>query len=410
MSGARKVVAARGRHRSLVGSLAVRAASRIFRNYTAIMAREFERCARQTALTQAAVLGRIAVATARTEYGRHHGVQAGADYESWREKLPIVDWEDVAPWIAEERERPGSLVGDPVVQWTRSRCGSCGHKLVPYTSSLKNSFARALSLWGHDLLSSGLKLRRGYCYLEIDPPEVRWRGTAEIADDADYVAGPIAALMRYALVVDSRARELRSSESFSRVVALSLIAAPELEVISLFHPSEFLTLLDYIVTHSGELAALLDTGRVTCENMTFEFARPPATRRAALLAGDLVQLWPELKIVSTPAEHVDAPSAAEIARRLPHALHQGKGVLTTEAPLTIPLDRAGGMVPIVNEVFYELELDDGTVHRLQDAVVAREYTVVISQAGGLVRYRTGERVRVTHHWHSLPCLQHVAYA
>ena len=390
--------------------LAVRGGARIFHGYSALGAREFVRSAERTPATQASVLRRLAEATARTEYGRSHGITADADYRAWRERLPVVDWLDLEPWIAREREHPGALVAAPVVQWTRSRCTSCTHKLIPYTSALKRSFTRALALWGHDLLSTGLKLRTGYCYLEIDPPEVRSSRTGEVADDGDYVARPLAALMRQVLVVDPQIRRLKDSASFERILALSLIAATELEVISLFHPSRFVALCEYIVAQRTELAALLDDGRATTDGHDFRFARLSLTRRAALLAGDLAALWPELRLVSTPAEHVDAASAADLAVRLPQAHHQGKGILTTEAPLTIPFSPAGGTVPIVHEVFYELESDDGTIHLLQDARTDLEYTLVISQAGGLVRYRTGERVRMTHRWRSLPCLQHVAYA
>ncbi len=138
------------------------------------------------------------------------------------------------------------------------------------------------------------------------------------------------------LVVDPRIRRLTDRDSFVRVLALSLVAAGELELISLFHPTWLVDVFSYIDAHAAELAATLDDGGVTVENQRFELARLSAPRRAALLAGDLAALWPALALVSTPAEHVDAPGAAELARRLPQAQHQGKGILTTEAPLTIP--------------------------------------------------------------------------
>src|SRR5439155_9777794 len=79
------------RIRSLPGSLAVRAAARIFQGYSAPGVRDFVRCAEQTASAQATVLRRLAVATARTEYGRSHGITADADYRAWRDRLPVVD-------------------------------------------------------------------------------------------------------------------------------------------------------------------------------------------------------------------------------------------------------------------------------------------------------------------------------
>src|SRR5687767_13355116 len=137
-------------------NVAVRTASRLFQSYYARTARDFARCAEQSVSAQADVLRRLAAAVARTEYGRRYGVEAGADYATWRARLPVVDWSDLEPWISRERKRPGVLVADPVVQWVRSRCSACTYKLVPYTAALKGSFTRALSLWAHDLLSAGL--------------------------------------------------------------------------------------------------------------------------------------------------------------------------------------------------------------------------------------------------------------
>lgn len=395
---------ASGMSRSLPRELAVRTASRLFQTYSGLAASEFSRCAEQTEASQVAVLRRLAAATARTEYGRRYGIDADADYAKWRE-LPVVDWPDLEPWITLERERPGALVADPVVQWVRSRCTHCMYKLVPYTAALKGSFSRALSLWGHDLVTAGLKLRTGYCYFEIDPPELRLAG--DFADDSDYVSRPLARLMRQVLVVDPRIKELRSTEHFQHVLALSLIAAAKLEVISIWHPTRFVEMCDYIVQQRERLASELDDARVTCEGQVFELTRLSPERKAALLAGDLAALWPALKLVSSPAEHEDAPSAAALARHLPQARHQGTGLMKTEAPLTIPLAVAGGWVPLVNEIFYELESDAGSVCPLVDAQVGGEYTIIISQAAGLARYRTGERVRVTHRWRSLPCLLHI---
>ncbi len=133
-------------------------------------------------------------------------------------------------------------------------------------------------------------------------------------------------------------------------------------------------------------------------------------RLAALAAGDLPALWPHLQLVSVCNHAMGAAGAAELARLLPHTFHQGKGLLTTEAPLTIPLRASGGYVPLVNDILYELEADDGAVVPLHVAEVGREYALVISQAGGLVRYRIGDRVRVTHVWRAIPCMEYVGYA
>ena len=396
--------------RSLPGSLAVKLTSRVFQRAMVRAVREFERTAADAPAAQDALFRRLVAQTARTEYGRRHGVDSGIDYSRWQSRVPVVDYEDIRPWVADERARPGALVAEPVVQWVRSRCTHCTDKVVPYTAALKRSFSRALSLWGYDLLDGGLPLQKGYAYLEIEPPEVRFGGSEALADDGDYVGWPLARVMQMVVVVDPKIRRLRQRANFDRVLALSLIAAADLELVSLWHPKWLVELCSYIEAERSELARLLDDRTLHCEGLEFRFAPLSRSRRAALLAGDFVALWPSLRLVSTPAEHVDAPHAAALARRFPQARVEGKGIMTPEAPLTIPFRPAGGAVPIVDEVFYELEADDGSVCRLEDAREDVEYTLVITQAGGLVRYRVGERVRMTHRWRALPCLLHTAWA
>ena len=108
---------------------------------------------------------------------------------------------------------------------------------------------------------------------------------------------------------------------------------------------------------------------------------------------------PNVKLVSCWA------TGAESLRELfPNAVIQHKGLLATEAPVTIPLFDAPGFVPVLDEVFFELEDDRGHVHRLDEVALGEEYALILSQKGGLVRYRLGDRVRATHAYRNAPCL------
>ena len=83
---------------------------------------------------------------------------------------------------------------------------------------------------------------------------------------------------------------------------------------------------------------------------------------------------------------------------------QGKGLLATEAPMTIPLIKAQGCVPVLNEVFFEFE-HQGNIYHLHELELGKVYSIIISQKGGLYRYRIGDRVRVTHYYLKTPCLE-----
>jgi hypothetical protein len=82
-------------------------------------------------------------------------------------------------------------------------------------------------------------------------------------------------------------------------------------------------------------------------------------------------------------------------------------LLATEAPITVPLVAAGGCVALLDEVFVELVAPDGTSHLLHEAREGHEYALLLTQAAGLLRYRLGDRVRVTGRYRDAPLLEFV---
>ncbi len=73
--------------------------------------------------------------------------------------------------------------------------------------------------------------------------------------------------------------------------------------------------------------------------------------------------------------------------------------------MTIPLIAAAGCVPILDEVFFEFEDLEGKIHYLHQLQKGGVYEIIISQKGGLYRYKIGDRIRVTHFYLNTPCLE-----
>ena len=73
--------------------------------------------------------------------------------------------------------------------------------------------------------------------------------------------------------------------------------------------------------------------------------------------------------------------------------------------MTIPLIPAKGSVPLLNEVFFEFLDESGFIYQLHELKQGKIYEMIISQKGGLYRYRIGDRVRFTHLYLNTPCLE-----
>src|SRR5262249_29613534 len=122
-------------------------------------------------------------------------------------------------------------------------------------------------------------------------------------------------------------------------------------------------------------------------------ARPA---RAALLRecdpDDVRAIWPDLSLVSCWADGPSRAPAEQLARRLGGVPVQPKELLATEGVVTIPLD---GLHPLAIESHLFEFLDaDGRARLAHELDEGGEYTPLVTTAGGLYRYRLGDRVRV----------------
>jgi hypothetical protein len=191
------------------------------------------------------------------------------------------------------------------------------------------------------------------------------------------------------------AQSADSLEAFRRQLALDLILCPDLEIISVWHPGYLLVLMDYIEACDPLLLrALPATLRRVLENETNPWPL----------------LWPSLQLISCWDCAAAALPAQQLAQRLPQAVLQGKGLLATEAPITLPLVAAGGCVPLVDEVFLEFERAEGRIDLLHELQIDIDYAVIVTQPAGLLRYRLGDRVRVVGRYRDAPLLTFVGRA
>jgi hypothetical protein len=99
-----------------------------------------------------------------------------------------------------------------------------------------------------------------------------------------------------------------------------------------------------------------------------------------------------LKVLSCWADGHAAAGAAEIARSLTSVLVQPKGLLATEGVISIPF--AGSHPLAIRSHFLEFEDDSGRVSLASDLQSGGGYKVILTNAGGLCRYRLNDRVEV----------------
>jgi hypothetical protein len=345
--------------------------------------------------------------------------------------VPVVTWEDVAPWVeAVKAGRPNVLTSEPVLMFETTGGSTGGAKYVPYTRSLLAEFRQALAAWTCDLYGRRPALGAGGAYWSVSPlaraREVTAGGIPVGFDDDTQYFGRLArgALRRLLLTPP----ELAAVENIttSRYVTLRfLLDAPDLAFVSVWSPT-FLTLLvgeldrwaerlvDDVARGTLTPPAPLPAGlaRALAGRLSPRPARAAALR--ALLARDgrlsPVDAWPRLSLISCWTSGAAARFLPELAAAFPGVEIQGKGLLATEAVSSVPLvGHRGGAVAVTSH-FYEFadvqapSRRPRLVHELEQG---RLYSLIVTTGGGLYRYALGDVVAVVGRVGATPLIEFV---
>jgi hypothetical protein len=195
----------------------------------------------------------------------------------------------------------------------------------------------------------------GKAYLSISPATRRPERIGDVPvglPDGAYLGATATAVLAEVTAVPFQVGSIPDVARWRLETLKHLVAAADLELISVWSPTFMLRLLD-------------------------DVADPPAT-------------WPRLKLLSCWASGASQPFAAELAARLPQAHLQPKGLLSTECVVTVP--DASDRAVLTRHGFFEFE-QNGRLHLADELSRGSVYSVVATTASGLYRYRTGDLVR-----------------
>lgn len=404
----------------------------------------FRRALRRPAEAQRESLARVlACVRGSAQAQRIPGFSRLSSPGDFQAAVPFASAEDYAPFVA--RQAAGAraeLTGEPVVRYELTGGSSGPSKLVPYTRGLLAELDRALGPWLRDLFLHHPGAAAGPGYWSVSPLGAAPRHTAAgipigATDDAAYFPGWLQPLLRRVFAVPAGVAALPDVASARYVTLRLLLEAPRLAFASVWNPS-FLTLLFEALDGAVDRLAD-DLAQGTCrvpeprESLTRDEANGRAARiaavlsrlpwralpgRAALLRSlarasaplDVLALWPRLALVSTWTDAQAARALPALVARLPGVCLQGKGLLSTEAVVSIPLEDAPAPVLAVRSPFFEFLDAEAPAQRpklAHELERHRTYEVVLSTAGGFLRYRLGDLVRVEGHLEETPCLRFV---
>lgn len=344
---------------------------------------------------QTALLRSIITANRDTSFGRDHDFARIRDPDDYRRAVPTRSHEDLYPWIdAVVLGQEAVLTSEPVIAFEETGGTTSGSKLIPYTAASLGAFRAAVLPWLADLARRRPVIAQGRAYVSISPALRAPRRTEcgipiGLPSEGAYLGADAAAAFLHILAVPHHVAAIDDVGQWQTETLAALVGAPDLTFVSIWSPTFLDPLLDALEAGAeGVLRHLRDSP---------DWHRREAAARleAALATGrlDARVLWPRLDTVSCWADGASQPYARRLATRLAHAAVEPKGLLATEAAVTIPWGGARGGVPALTSTFIELIGDDGRARLVDEAEPGVGYRVVVTTPGGLYRYDLGDRVR-----------------
>lgn len=297
-------------------------------------------------------------------------------------KLSGIDRLPSEPTDFTDYPKMKSWTREPVLFFEMTSGSSGIKKPIPYTKSLRTSFQNLFLLWIDDLLTT-IPFGTGRFYMSVSP-QLESLG---MTSDLEYLNPFLQKLLNRFLITRPSDLQARNGRQFQRQMALRLLQAEDLEGISVWSPTAFLATLDVMVSEASFFESRVAADRLTlAKNQDWE------------------ALWPNLKLISCWGDGSSTGSYQQLRQKFPSVRFQKKGLLATEAPMTIPLMAARDAVPLWTEVYFEY-LENGLILPLTEIAQGQEVELLISTKGGCLRYRLGDRVRCTFKETSNLCLE-----
>jgi hypothetical protein len=375
--------------------------------------RRFQRAANRVEETQAAILRRYLQANRDTEFGRKYRFAGIASASQFQKNVPLTTYDDYGEYIrriGEGEER--ILTTEPVRMFELSSGSTAASKLIPYTRTLKAEFQRGIGPWIYDLYTNIPDLRQGPAYWSVTPLVEGKRSTPAgipigFESDSAYLGLLGRWLADSVLAVPNDVKNISDMDSFRYVTLLSLLRQPQLRLISVWNPT-FLKLL--LAPLSDWWERLLDDiayGTDSRGDANLHFSPDPERARAlrGLSPTDMESLWPHLRVISCWMDGASASYARRLLELFPGAHWQGKGLLATEAFVSLPILGMDGSVLSINSHFFEFVDDTGGTYLAHQIQKGKNYSVVITTGGGFYRYQLHDVVEVVAYCGQIPCIR-----
>jgi hypothetical protein len=305
------------------------------------------------------------------------------------DRLPVVEYDDLSEYLE------GELFKEKIICFEETSGSSGQSKRIPYNSKILKSFSRMFIIWSNDILNS-IQFDSYKFYFSITP-QFGNEEKSGLEDDSEYMGGVLSFFSGRYFVQIPEVKSIKNSEEFLMQLSLVLISNRKLEIISIWSPTYMLTLLSFITNNFKDINKYLSNGNY--RNLKFD--------KLELRDDSVGTLFPSLKYISSWGSASARKEFLELKEIFRDIVVQEKGLLATEAPMTIPLMGLEGGVPLIDEVYFEFFDEEDNRFNISQVEKGNSYRLVISQKAGFLRYNIKDCVKVVGFYKKTPLLEFV---
>jgi len=360
-------------------------------------------------------------AVAASPSGKNQGIRSDWSWEDFSKNLPVTRYANWSENITEQMSSGKDvLIQSPVMRYQPTSGSSSAIKWIPYTKKFLSELDGAISPWLADIYERFPGSRKGVHYWSLSwlPTDMREQVGGHLNDDMKLLSFGKRWVMGHTQAVPESISLAATSDDSMFATLAYLASRQDLSAMSVWSPTFGLGLIERLSEWREPLAEVLKTGQWGARSGAMGDLTAPRNKLAAEMlaswdgaesADFYSSLWPELALISAWDTAAAAPWAQKLQKLLPQAGFQGKGLWATEGVVTIP--QGHQHVLAVNSHVYEFEdADSGEIIPPWKLDKGQEVVPLMSTGSGLLRYRLGDRLRVSGHVHDAPTLEFLGRA
>ena len=358
-------------------------------------ARKFHEATRDVARTQADLLREMLDTNRDTAIGRQFDFASLRDPMAFLQCVPLATYETYADAVGRIAQgEPNVLTREPVTLLEPTSGSTSGEKLIPYTTGLRKQFQAGIAPWIANLLHQRPGLRNGRAYWSISPALGQRHTTGGIPigfdDDTAYLGLAERLAVSHILATPPTLSRISDLDEFRYATLLHLLRADDLALISIWSPTFLTALLHPLKDWLDRLCHDIQQGG---HDLPAEPRRAEAVMHA-WRTGGVRAIWPNLQLISCWADAGAALHVPPLRALFPQVEVQPKGLIATEAFVSLPLVDQDGAALSVRSHFFEFQEADGRCRLAHEVERGGRYRVVVTTAGGLYRYQLRDEVEI----------------